>query len=203
MSTFELDRNVVESYARDGVACVRGVLEPAQIERAVAGIDRVLVNVDGRGVSAWIPVDPVPEGACLEVLAGSHLGPWLMPRTFLAGEAKWFPEGALAELRTSRQTGLPSTSGTTTWHRAMPSFSISLPYTAHQDFRFPGAGGCCRCAICPRARGMRLAAGGRRRRSRDWTPNWRPAGRWIIRCSRWCGRARADRRRADLRGVVG
>ncbi len=43
-------------------------------------------------------MDPVPESACLEVLACSHLGPWLMPRTFLAGEAKWFPEGALAEL---------------------------------------------------------------------------------------------------------
>jgi ectoine hydroxylase-related dioxygenase (phytanoyl-CoA dioxygenase family) len=43
-------------------------------------------------------VDPVPVGACLEVLAGTHLGPWLMPRTFLAGKANWFPEGTLAEL---------------------------------------------------------------------------------------------------------
>lgn len=24
-------------------------------------------------------------------------GPWLMPRTFLRGEARWFPEGSLAE----------------------------------------------------------------------------------------------------------
>jgi ectoine hydroxylase-related dioxygenase (phytanoyl-CoA dioxygenase family) len=54
--------------------------------------------VDGRGVSAWIPVDPVPEDGCLELVAGSHLGPWLMPRTFLAKEARWFPEGSLAEL---------------------------------------------------------------------------------------------------------
>ncbi|MBA3340012.1 MAG: phytanoyl-CoA dioxygenase family protein [Geodermatophilaceae bacterium] len=173
-----LDPDVLVSFVRDGVACVRGVLDPAQIDQAVRGIDRVLAqpsplvlranaeddpgrfvedfcrwqeiseiaelamnsgvpaiaaalmatdevrlyhdhvlvkeggtkqrtpwhqdqpyyNVDGRGVSAWIPVDPVPEAGCLEVLAGSHLGPWLMPRTFLAGEAKWFPEGALAEL---------------------------------------------------------------------------------------------------------
>jgi len=178
VSAYPLDDEDIASFARDGVVCVRGVLDLAQIALAVAGIERVLAepsslaqvasagddpgrffedfcrwpeiaeiselarqsrvpgiaaalmasdevrlyhdhvlvkeggtkqrtpwhqdqpyyNVDGRGVSAWIPVDPVPESACLEVLAGSHLGPWLMPRTFLAGEAKWFPEGALAEL---------------------------------------------------------------------------------------------------------
>jgi ectoine hydroxylase-related dioxygenase (phytanoyl-CoA dioxygenase family) len=49
-------------------------------------------------VSAWIPVDPVPEEGCLELVAGTHDGPWLMPRTFLDGEARWFPEGSLAEL---------------------------------------------------------------------------------------------------------
>ncbi len=43
-------------------------------------------------------MDPVPVGGCLEVLAGTHLGPGLMPRTFLAGVAKWFPDGTLAEL---------------------------------------------------------------------------------------------------------
>lgn len=56
-------------------------------------------NVDGRmNVSMWIPVDPVPPASTLELLAGSHLGPWYMPRTFLDGQAKWFPEGSLAEL---------------------------------------------------------------------------------------------------------
>jgi len=60
--------------------------------------DQPYYNVDGRGVSAWIPVDPVPVEGCLELVAGSHRGPWLMPRTFLAGEARWFPEGSLAEL---------------------------------------------------------------------------------------------------------
>jgi ectoine hydroxylase-related dioxygenase (phytanoyl-CoA dioxygenase family) len=60
--------------------------------------DQPYYNVDGRGVSAWIPVDPVPAAGCLELLAGSHRGPWLMPRTFLLGEARWFPEGSLAEL---------------------------------------------------------------------------------------------------------
>ena len=60
--------------------------------------DQPYYNVDGRGVSAWIPVDPVPEDGCLELVAGTHRGPWLMPRTFLTKEARWFPEGSLAEL---------------------------------------------------------------------------------------------------------
>ncbi|MGO9081742.1 MAG: phytanoyl-CoA dioxygenase family protein [Streptosporangiaceae bacterium] len=60
--------------------------------------DQPYYNVDGRGVSAWIPVDPVPADGCLELVASSHSGPWLMPRTFLTGEAKWFPAGTLAEL---------------------------------------------------------------------------------------------------------
>jgi ectoine hydroxylase-related dioxygenase (phytanoyl-CoA dioxygenase family) len=43
-------------------------------------------------------VDPVPADGCLELLAGSHRGPWLMPRTFLTRQARWFPEGSLGEL---------------------------------------------------------------------------------------------------------
>jgi ectoine hydroxylase-related dioxygenase (phytanoyl-CoA dioxygenase family) len=34
--------------------------------------DQPYYNVDGRGVSAWITVDPVPEDGCLELVAGSH-----------------------------------------------------------------------------------------------------------------------------------
>ncbi|MDR2985842.1 MAG: phytanoyl-CoA dioxygenase family protein [Nocardiopsaceae bacterium] len=60
--------------------------------------DQPYYNVDGLGVSAWIPVDPVPATGCLEVVAGTHSGPWLMPRTFLLGKARWFPEGSLAEI---------------------------------------------------------------------------------------------------------
>lgn len=60
--------------------------------------DQPYYNVDGHGTSAWIPVDPVPVGGCLELVAGSHEGPWKMPRTFLDGKAKWFPEGTLDEL---------------------------------------------------------------------------------------------------------
>ena len=61
--------------------------------------DQPYYNVDGRqNVSFWIPVDPVPREATLEFVAGSHLGPWLMPRTFMTNEARWFPEGTLADL---------------------------------------------------------------------------------------------------------
>ncbi|MEY3253363.1 MAG: hypothetical protein RL227_2336 [Pseudomonadota bacterium] len=61
--------------------------------------DQPYYNVEGRqNVSFWIPADPVRRHSTLEFLAGSHLGPWLMPRTFMSQEARWFPEGSLAEL---------------------------------------------------------------------------------------------------------
>jgi ectoine hydroxylase-related dioxygenase (phytanoyl-CoA dioxygenase family) len=172
------DEKTVAAFARDGVACLRSVLDPVEVAAAADAIDAVLArpgplaqvasraddpgaftedfcrwqeipqierlarhsrvpalaaallgtpqarfyhdhvlvkeggtrqrtpwhqdqpyyNVDGRGVSAWIAVDPVPADGCLELVAGSHSGSWLMPRTFLNKEARWFPEGSLAEL---------------------------------------------------------------------------------------------------------
>jgi ectoine hydroxylase-related dioxygenase (phytanoyl-CoA dioxygenase family) len=61
--------------------------------------DQPYYNVSGRqNASFWIPVDPVRRASTLEFVAASHQGPWLMPRTFLDHQAKWFPEGSLAEL---------------------------------------------------------------------------------------------------------
>jgi ectoine hydroxylase-related dioxygenase (phytanoyl-CoA dioxygenase family) len=61
--------------------------------------DQPYYNVDGsQTCSVWMPVDPVSRSSTLEFVAGSHLGPWLMPRTFMDGQARWFPEGSLAEL---------------------------------------------------------------------------------------------------------
>ncbi|MEQ1874236.1 MAG: phytanoyl-CoA dioxygenase family protein [Ilumatobacteraceae bacterium] len=61
--------------------------------------DQPYYDVEGRDViSMWLPVDPVPRESTLEFVAGTHLGPWLMPRTFMQREAKWFPEGALADV---------------------------------------------------------------------------------------------------------
>lgn len=61
--------------------------------------DQPYYNVDGRqNISFWIALDAVPIEASLECVRGTHLSPWLMPRTFLDREAKWFPEGSLAEI---------------------------------------------------------------------------------------------------------
>lgn len=60
--------------------------------------DQPYYNIDGQqNLSLWIAVDPVRRHSTLEFLAGSHRGPWLMPRTFLSAQARWFPEGSLAE----------------------------------------------------------------------------------------------------------
>jgi Phytanoyl-CoA dioxygenase (PhyH) len=75
------------------------VKEPGTSQRTPWHQDQPYYNVEGKQVvSMWMPVDPVALESTLEFVAGSHLGPWLMPRTFLDEEAKWFPEGSLEEL---------------------------------------------------------------------------------------------------------
>jgi ectoine hydroxylase-related dioxygenase (phytanoyl-CoA dioxygenase family) len=75
------------------------VKEPNTRQRTPWHQDQPYYNIAGaQNVSMWIPVDPVSRESTLEFIAGSHLGPWLMPRTFIANEAKWFPEGSLADL---------------------------------------------------------------------------------------------------------
>lgn len=61
--------------------------------------DQPYYDVEGRQVaSLWMPLDPVPRASTLEFVAGSHLGPWLMPRTFMDAHARWFPEGSLVDV---------------------------------------------------------------------------------------------------------
>jgi ectoine hydroxylase-related dioxygenase (phytanoyl-CoA dioxygenase family) len=61
--------------------------------------DQPYYNIEGhQNVSFWIPVDPVNRESTLELVAESHRGPWLMPRSFMDAQAKWFPEGTLADL---------------------------------------------------------------------------------------------------------
>jgi ectoine hydroxylase-related dioxygenase (phytanoyl-CoA dioxygenase family) len=61
--------------------------------------DQPYYNIEGaQNCSFWIPVDPVSRESTLEFVAGSHRGPWLMPRSFMDAQAKWFPEGTLADL---------------------------------------------------------------------------------------------------------
>ena len=75
------------------------VKEPRTRQRTPWHQDQPYYDVEGaQNVSFWIPVDPVPTETSLELVAGTHAGPWLMPRTFLDRQAKWFPEGSLADL---------------------------------------------------------------------------------------------------------
>ncbi|MEO7401629.1 MAG: phytanoyl-CoA dioxygenase family protein [Polaromonas sp.] len=75
------------------------VKEPGTRQRTPWHQDQPYYNIEGRqNISMWIPVDPVSRTATLEFVAGSHKGPWLMPRTFMDNQSKWFPEGSLADL---------------------------------------------------------------------------------------------------------
>ena len=75
------------------------VKEPGTRQRTPWHQDQPYYDVEGKqNVSFWIPVDPVSREDCLEVIAGTHHGPWLMPRSFLDQQAKWFPEGSLTEM---------------------------------------------------------------------------------------------------------
>jgi ectoine hydroxylase-related dioxygenase (phytanoyl-CoA dioxygenase family) len=73
--------------------------EPGTRARTPWHQDQPYYNISGRqNCSFWIPVDPVSRASTLEFVAGSHRGPWLMPRSFMEREAKWFPEGSLVDL---------------------------------------------------------------------------------------------------------
>jgi ectoine hydroxylase-related dioxygenase (phytanoyl-CoA dioxygenase family) len=73
--------------------------EPGTRQRTPWHQDQPYYNISGeQNCSFWIPVDPVSRESTLELVAGSHRGPWLMPRSFMDAQAKWFPEGSLANL---------------------------------------------------------------------------------------------------------
>jgi len=75
------------------------VKEPGTRQRTPWHQDQPYYNVEGvDNCSLWMPVDPVDRESTVEFVAGSHRGPWLMPRTFMDDQAKWFPEGSLQEL---------------------------------------------------------------------------------------------------------
>jgi len=85
---------VVRLYHDHMLTKEMGTLQPTPWHQ-----DQPYYNVGGRqNCSFWIPVDPVSAASTLYFVAGSHRGPWLMPRSFMDSQAKWFPEGALADL---------------------------------------------------------------------------------------------------------
>lgn len=73
--------------------------EPGTRQKTPWHQDQPYYNIAGRqNCSMWIPADPVVRESTLEFVAGTHLGPWLMPRSFMDAQAKWFPPGTLTEL---------------------------------------------------------------------------------------------------------
>ena len=73
--------------------------EPGTRQRTPWHQDQAYYNVEGRqNISFWVPVDAVRRHSTLEFVAGSHRGPWLMPRSFMDQQARWFPEGSLQDL---------------------------------------------------------------------------------------------------------
>jgi ectoine hydroxylase-related dioxygenase (phytanoyl-CoA dioxygenase family) len=75
------------------------VKEPKTVAKTPWHQDQPYYNIDGQmNCSMWLPVDPVNENATLRFVAGSHRQGWLMPRSFMSHEAKWFPEGSLKEM---------------------------------------------------------------------------------------------------------
>ena len=80
--------------------------EPGTRARTPWHQDQPYYNIEGeQNCSFWIPVDPVRRESTLELVAGSHRGAWLMPRSFMDAQAKWFPEGTLADLPDSMRSG--------------------------------------------------------------------------------------------------
>ena len=60
--------------------------------------DHPFYDVEGEGVSFWIPLDGVAEEESLEVIPRTHMGPLYLPRTFLSQEARWHAPGTLPEV---------------------------------------------------------------------------------------------------------
>jgi ectoine hydroxylase-related dioxygenase (phytanoyl-CoA dioxygenase family) len=75
------------------------VKEPGTQDRSPWHQDQPYYPIDGtQTVSFWIPLDPVARPSTLEFVAGTHTGPWFMPRSFVKGTAMVFDEGALEEV---------------------------------------------------------------------------------------------------------
>ena len=118
----------------------------------------------------------------------SHLGPWYMPRTFLDGQAKWFPDGSLEELPDI--DGDPERFRVIGWELRTGRRRV-LPHAdaaRRRRRRRPLGGECCRCASWATTWSTPSARGSRRRRSPGWTTT---------------ARRRAARRPAVPRAVEG
>lgn len=75
------------------------VKEPKTVAKTPWHQDQPYYNINGsQNISMWMPVDPVAVESTLKFVAASHREGWMMPRSFMTNEAKWFPEGTLKDL---------------------------------------------------------------------------------------------------------
>jgi Phytanoyl-CoA dioxygenase (PhyH) len=155
--------------------------------------DQPYYNIDGRqNVSFWIPVDPVDRATTLEFLAGSHDGAWYMPRTFHTNQAKWFPEGTLADLPDMTLAENKARGSVGRWSPAIASRFTCSRYTPHPAPRN---------GVVYSARDIwvmtsctRRALGGHRRSLPGCAMSWLLACRWRMRCFRsWITTLKAAR----------
>ena len=158
------------------------VKEPGTQQRTPWHQDQPYYNVEGfDNCSMWMPVDPVDRASTVEFVAGSHRGPWLMPRTFMDDQAKWFPEGSLQEL-----PDIEADRGAfeiLAWELEPGDALFFHMLTLHASGGATTAGGRSRCGSSATTRRMRPARGRRRRSSRVWPTNCPPARRWTTRSS--------------------
>ena len=90
--------------------------------------------------SMWIPVDPVRRHSTLEFVAGSHRGPWLMPRSFMDQPGEVVPRrqpGRPARHRGARARSSRSWAGS--WSPATWSASTCWRCTPPRRRRRPAA----------------------------------------------------------------
>ena len=150
------------------------VKEPGTKQRTPWHQDQPYYNVDGvQNASMWFPVDPVDRSATLEFVAGTHRGPWYMPRTFLDDQAKWFPDGSLAELPDFAAD--PDRWRVIGWALEPGDAVFFNMLTVHGSGGVSGriAGGSCRCGSSATTWCTRRDGGPPRRRSTVSTPSSR------------------------------
>ena len=96
--------------------------------------DQPYYNIEGnQNISFWIPVDPVPLKWTLELVAGSHKGPWYMPRNFLENHQNPLVKWHVGEHASVRNPPQPETSCS---KKKQLKVKISIPSIFFFHFKF-------------------------------------------------------------------
>jgi len=133
MEPGRLDDEAAAAFARDGVACVRSVLDPAEVAAAVAAIDAVLARPGPLAQVASSPGDPgaftrTSAGGGrfgeIERLARHSQVPALAAALMAAPRVRFYHDHVLVKEGGTRQR--------TPWHQDQ-LFPVGFPADAHGD----------------------------------------------------------------------